>query len=180
MSSVQRLRNNTTANTHRATARRLPKTPIITVAVEVLGGLLGGGPVKKIDSFKLRKNGRQPFSQHGWKTNWMAMLHFLPRTLKPVLHQIRLLQVAQILTSDWSKLRVSLTKQRLTSRITSLSLAGKKPSFAAMLQNLLLLLPVISYLYGVPSTEKVVLAGFWMSSNSQDLIMVIEFLMKQR
>ena len=90
----------------------------------------------------------------------MAMLRFLPRTLKPVLQQIRLLQVAQILTSDWLKLRVSHTKQRLTSRITSLSLPGKTRSFAAMLQNLLLLLPVISYLYGMPSTEKVVLAGF--------------------
>ena len=86
----------------------------------------------------------------------MAMLRFLPRTLKPVLQQIRLLQVAQILTSDWLKLRVSHTKQRLTSRITSMSLPGKTRSFAAML----LLLPVISYLYGVPSTEKVVLAGF--------------------
>ena len=86
----------------------------------------------------------------------MAMLRFLPRTLKLVLHQIRLLQVAQILTSDWLKLRVSHTKQRLTSRITSMSLPGKTRSFAAML----LLLPVISYLYGVPSTEKVVLAGF--------------------
>ena len=90
----------------------------------------------------------------------MAMLPFLPRTLKPVLHQIRLLKVAQILSSYWSKLRVSHTKQRLTSRITSLSLASKTRSFAAMLQNLLLLLPVISYLYGVFSTEKVVLAGF--------------------
>ena len=156
MSSVQRLRNNTTANTHRATARRLPKTPMITVAVEVLGGLLGGGPFKKIDSFKLRKNGQ---------TNWMVILRFLPRTLKPVLHQIKLLQVAHILTSDWLKLRVSHTKQRLTSRITSLYLPGKTRSFAAVL----LLLPVKSYLYGVPSTEKVVLAGFWMSSNSQDL-----------
>lgn len=86
----------------------------------------------------------------------MAILRFLPRTLKPVLHQIKLLQVAHILTSDWLRLRVSHTKQRLTSRITSLYLPGKTRSFAAML----LLLPVISYLYGVPSTEKVVLASF--------------------
>ena len=66
----------------------------------------------------------------------MAMLHFLPRTLKHVLHQIRLLQVAQILTSDWLKLRVSNTKQRLTSRITSLSLDGKTRSFCSNVAKL--------------------------------------------
>ena len=50
---LRRRLQNTTANAHRVTARRPPKTPIITVPIGVLVGVLGGvrrgGPVKKID-----------------------------------------------------------------------------------------------------------------------------------
>ena len=37
----------------------------------------------------------------------MEMSRVLPPTLQPVLQQIRLLQVAEILSSDWIKLRGS-------------------------------------------------------------------------
>jgi len=38
------------------------------------------------------------------KTSWKAMLRVLSLTFKPFLQQIRLLQVASILTSDWIRL----------------------------------------------------------------------------
>ena len=41
--------------------------------------------------------------QHCWKTIWIAMLRVLSPTFKPVLQQIRWLQVASVLTSNWIK-----------------------------------------------------------------------------
>ena len=39
--------------------------------------------------------------QHCCKMSWIAMLCVLPPSFKPVLEQIRLLQVARVLTPDW-------------------------------------------------------------------------------
>ena len=66
-------------------------------------------PWERGSSLKLRENGKKTFNLPcniaGKKNCWKAMLLYLPLTFKPVLYQIRLLQVAWILTSDWIKLR---------------------------------------------------------------------------
>ena len=54
---------------------------------------------------KREKTFNLPCNIAGKKNCWKAMLLYLPLTFKPVLYQIRLLQVAWILTSDWIKLR---------------------------------------------------------------------------
>ena len=65
--------------------------------------------------------------QHCCTTCWKAMLRVLPPMFKPVWQQIRLLQVAWILISDWIKLRGShaIHGSYVTCSKTSLPWAGK-------------------------------------------------------
>jgi len=55
------------------------------------------------------------------KTSWKVMLGVLPPTIKPVLQEIRLLQVVWVLTPDWIKLQGS----NVTCCKASLPWAGK-------------------------------------------------------
>ena len=61
--------------------------------------------------------------------NWCCAF-YLPRSSWPVLQQIRLLQVARILASDWIKLRQShsIQESHVTCFKTSLPWAGKTPT----------------------------------------------------
>ena len=65
--------------------------------------------------------------QRRYKTIWITILRVLPPQIEPVLQQIRSLQVAWILTSDWIKLRRShaIHGSYITSCTTSLPWAGK-------------------------------------------------------
>ena len=62
----------------------------------------------RVESFvKMSKKNMQLVLQHCCKKTWKAKLRVLPPTFKPFLQQIGLLQVAQILPSDWIKWRGS-------------------------------------------------------------------------
>ena len=64
--------------------------------------------------------------KHCCKTSWKTILRVLPPTFKPVLHeQIRLLQVAWILTSDWIKVRGNHARPGLTSLVAKQVCLGR-------------------------------------------------------
>ena len=75
--------------------------------------------------------------QHSCKTSWKVMLRVQPPTFKYVLHQIRLSQVAWLLTSDWIKLRGShAIHKSVTCCKTSLSWVSETcADFVARIQR---------------------------------------------
>ena len=113
----------------------------------------------------------QLVSEHCSRTSWKAMLRVLPTTFKPVLQQISLLQVAWILTSDWTRLRGShaIDGSCVTCCKTSSSWAGKTRDMYRFCCKKVELLATFCTIYSQPATTRFVGRQVWTANKTNCL-----------